>query len=254
VSPPSRRVAKAVVARLAGAPRHARTLCLHRISEEADAAACSRTRLSRALERAEGLGLHVRPLVAVEARVAAAAPAPYLGLVFDDACASAHATIMAMADDGVPITVAVPTAILDPGGAAPGLADDPMTLAQVRALVDRGVDIVAHGHGHRSFPQMGDDELRVDVRRSLDAVARLTGQPADRLVLPYGAVDRRVAAVLADEGVRIAHGLGRGAVRPGTDPLDLPRLCLSNVTPQADFEFGFSRAYDIVPRSSRGRP
>lgn len=253
MSSPFRRAAKGAVARLAGPATASRTLCLHRLSQQADPAACSLAALRRCLDEAALGGLALRPLRDVEAQLSAAHAATLLALVFDDACASALPGIVDLLGQGVPVAVAVPTAILSPGGTAPDLADEPMSAAQLRRLVALGADMLPHGHHHVPFVRLRSEELRAEIRTSLDAVAQLTGAAADRLVLPFGAVDDRVMAVLAEECVRIAHGLGPGSVGPRANPLDLPRLCLSNVTRAADLTFGLSGAYDCLTRRRQPR-
>jgi len=250
---PIRQVVKSAVARLGGPARGSRTLCLHRVSRESDPAACSLVNIYRFLDEAARRGFTLRPLADVEAQLTAAEPATFLALVFDDACASALPAIADLRANDVAVTVAVPTAVLDPAGRARDLADEPMSPVQLRMLVALGAELLAHGHNHVSFVGLTSTELRAEVRDCLDAVAQFTGIAADRLVLPFGAVDDHVTAVLADEGVRIAHGLGPGSVGPTANPWNLPRLCLSNVTPTADLAFGLSRAYDLLPltRSTR---
>ncbi len=77
----------------------------------------------------------------------------------------------------------------------------PEVVERIRAGDAAGGGAVAHAHHHVILPLADDRDVRTEVRWGLAAFEHRFGRPARGMWLPEAAVDDRVLAVLAEEGV-----------------------------------------------------
>ena len=79
---------------------------------------------------------------------------------------------------------------------------DPVTYRRILAADAEGAMAMAQGWGHIILPLASDRDLRTQVRWGLADFEHRFGRAAEGMWLPETAVDDRVLAVLAEEGVR----------------------------------------------------
>jgi peptidoglycan/xylan/chitin deacetylase (PgdA/CDA1 family) len=172
--------------------------------------------------RRHGLrGVAIRDLLAARARGRASG---LVGLTFDDGYADF-------------VTGALPvlrrhrcgaTLFVLPGRLGGHNAWDPLgprkpllTADGIRRAVDAGVEIGSHGLTHIDLTRAADPVLAAEVSESRALLQELTGGPVAGFCYPYGAVDGRTVAAVADAGYSYACAIDPG---PLTGPLALPRV------------------------------
>lgn len=122
-----------------------------------------------------------------------------------------------------------------------GSAESPepyLTWGELERLADAGVTIGAHGWSHRSLGRLSPDAAREEAVRSREALEARLGRPVRAMAYPFGTrTDYSAAtrAILAASGYTIAFTSQHGAIRPGCDPLQLPRVKIEGGEPVAMF-------------------
>jgi len=97
---------------------------------------------------------------------------------------------------------------------------------QIVEMHRAGVDFGSHGLTHRWLPGLDDAELRAEVCDSKARLEDLLGAEVDSFAYPYGGVDARVRAMVAEAGYATAMTTAWGA-NLWRDPLLLRRIELS---------------------------
>lgn len=94
---------------------------------------------------------------------------------------------------------------------------------QIREVARAGIEIGAHTYSHPDLRRLRPEDVAGEFARCQAEIRARTGQNACALAYPYG---RSNAAVrdLAGRYFRLACGTRLDFVRPGADPLDLPRV------------------------------
>lgn len=88
------------------------------------------------------------------------------------------------------------------------VAVDPSTAAEIAR---RGHTLGNHSYSHPDLTTKADSEVRSQIRRTNAAISKAAGRAPRWFRAPGGALDADVRAVVADEGLRIAHWtLGTG--------------------------------------------
>ncbi|WP_328305248.1 polysaccharide deacetylase family protein [Actinomycetospora sp. NBC_00405] len=173
-----------------------------------------------ALRRAGRRGVSMRTLLATP-------PGPLrdrmVGLTFDDGYADFADVVVGVLDDhGFDATVYVVAGRLggtndwEPGGPVKRV----MTAARLREVAALGMEVAAHGVGHRPLAGLPRDELVREVVESRLVLEDVLGARVTGFAYPYGAVDAPAAAAVRDAGYE--HGVAvRGASR--CDAWSIPR-------------------------------
>lgn len=73
---------------------------------------------------------------------------------------------------------------------------------EVRSLVVGGMSIGLHGHGHRPWPALDADELRLELHDARLELERLSGAIIDVAACPFGRYNRKVLERLRKLGFR----------------------------------------------------
>ena len=107
----------------------------------------------------------------------------------------------------------------------PGPRKPLMTAARrLRRAADAGMEIGSHGLSARPPPELGDDELVHEVRRSRLLLAQITGGEVTGFCYPYGAVGAREIQAVRDAGYDVRlRGAGDRHGRTARGPADLRR-------------------------------
>jgi peptidoglycan/xylan/chitin deacetylase (PgdA/CDA1 family)/glycosyltransferase involved in cell wall biosynthesis len=85
-----------------------------------------------------------------------------------------------------------------------------LTLNQIREMHRHGVQFGSHSLTHPSLPQLSDNELRREVADSKSRLEDLLGSEVTSFAYPYGDVDARVRAAVAEAGYRFAFTVNPG--------------------------------------------
>lgn len=155
-----------------------------------------------------------------------------LHVTFDDAYRNIELVLPELEQMGHPITVFVCTAFADRGGVSFTVGelatDDPEALAglttmswdQLCALRERGIRIASHTVDHPHLVDLGDDEVRRELRDSKERIEAVVGSPCLELAYPYGEHDARVRRLVAEAGYERGYSLDVA----GGDEYGLPRV------------------------------
>ena len=154
-------------------------------------------------------------------------------VTIDDACPSLYlAGLPVLRRYAIPAVVFVPAGELRSGAgdAVPVMDESPdarLTWKQLDALLEAGLTVGSHGWTHRSLGRMSAAQAREHAERSREALERHTGRPVTSFAYPFGTradYNRTTANLLRMAGYRSAFTSQHGAISPGANPLELPRL------------------------------
>jgi peptidoglycan/xylan/chitin deacetylase (PgdA/CDA1 family) len=107
--------------------------------------------------------------------------------------------------------------------------DRPMTVEEMKVLAASAVvEIGGHTVTHPSLPTLPDDALATELAASRESCREWTGQPVDGFAYPYGDHDDRVVRAARAAGYHHAVTTEPLWVRPGTDPMRIPRLLVAD--------------------------
>ncbi len=131
----------------------------------------------------------------------------------------------------------------------------PMSVSELRAMVDAGITVGSHGCSHDSFHQLGRERLREELAESKQVLESLTGRPVTWLSYPYGDFSADVAQMAAQAGyhgaVTTIEGLNDGV----PDPYAIRRLGVDDRMSFAHFRVVVSGLRDVLKgrlRTDRG--
>ena len=97
--------------------------------------------------------------------------------------------------------------LLDRFGVRTALEDAPLTAADIATMVEAGVEFGLHGHSHRSFGFLTDEECNDELDRSLKGFGEIIPAPPRSFAFPYGGpldLNRRIASTLRRRGVEFS--------------------------------------------------
>lgn len=99
---------------------------------------------------------------------------------------------------------------------------------ELREVGDSGViEIGSHAYNHKSLGAMPAGEAADEARRSRDLLREKLGRDIESFAYPFGThgdFSAATDAALADAGYSIAFTSMHGPVRPGMNPISLPRV------------------------------
>jgi len=98
----------------------------------------------------------------------------------------------------------------------------------VRRMHADGIDFASHGCTHPHMTALADGTLAGELARSRARISELLGQEIRTLAYPYGQFDDRVQAVAARAGYDAAASVIAGWNHPGTDPMALRRIVVTD--------------------------
>ena len=156
-----------------------------------------------------------------------------LHVTFDDAFRSVLLAVPLLERLRVPATIFACAGLADGGGPFPiSTGRDPTAEAggelatmdwdALRDVAERGFEIGSHSVSHPRLTQVGDGELRSELRDSRDRLESELGRACRFLAYPYGDHDDRVRAAARAAGYDAAFALP-GRLRP-IERFALPRV------------------------------
>lgn len=104
-----------------------------------------------------------------------------------------------------------------------------MSAAQIREMADAGTEFGSHLWEHRNASRLAPAELRDQLARSRDELARITGRATTSIAYPYGDYSAEVVAETARAGYRYAVTTKQGSNR-GAPLLELRRHAIKGVS------------------------
>lgn len=157
-------------------------------------------------------------------------PRGMAALTFDDGFEALYEhALPVLRAHGLPATVFLVAQTLTPAGQPVDWVNNvgdatPTTLSldQVLAMRDEGIDFQSHSYAHHDLPELGFAECVTDLRTSRELLSDLIGRPVDLLAYPRGLHDEKVRAAAARAGYKYAFGLPVTAERSG--PYAVPRV------------------------------
>ncbi len=114
-----------------------------------------------------------------------------------------------------------------------------MTVAELRALADRGVEIGSHTLTHRSVPGLAARDMTEELNGSKKQIEDIIGREVTSFAYPFGTVrdfDRRSADALRAAGYKLAFTSQHGALAKGQDAMMLPRIKIEGGDPHWVFQ------------------
>ncbi|MGH3868184.1 MAG: polysaccharide deacetylase family protein [Pseudonocardiaceae bacterium] len=101
----------------------------------------------------------------------------------------------------------------------------------LRELVAAGMSIGSHGWEHRDWRALDDAAAEQEIELALRVLTEVSGQPVDRVSVPFGSYDRTVLRRLRQAGVTRAYTSdgGRARVNAWLQPRTILR---SDMTPE----------------------
>lgn len=102
-----------------------------------------------------------------------------------------------------------------------------VTTKQLREMADAGVEVGSHTMTHRRLGRLEPSDALAELVDSRKRLEDLVGRPVRALAYPFGtkgALAPWLGAVVAEAGYRLAFTSLHGPVRPGLDPMYLPRV------------------------------
>lgn len=116
-----------------------------------------------------------------------------------------------------------------------GVQKPMMTIEQLHAWRDGGMEIGAHTRSHPHLTQCSDAELQDEIVGGKAELEGLLGFEVPQFCYPFGDADARVAQVARNAGYVASPTVRRGRAKRGMDLFMLPRVAIDNVDSLAKF-------------------
>jgi peptidoglycan/xylan/chitin deacetylase (PgdA/CDA1 family) len=149
-------------------------------------------------------------------------------VTIDDGGRSLHRFALPVLREYSVPAVAFVTAGLVGKPAQAGVSPEPhLSWGELEAVRAAGVAIGSHSLTHRSLGRMSAEEAREEALRSRELLERRLGGEVRAFAYPFGTradYGPATGRVLSECGYRCAFHSMHGAIRPGMDPIRLPRI------------------------------
>lgn len=177
--------------------------------------------------RGLGVGASLDTQVARAGSSPDASAPPHVVITFDDGCETDLLLAAPLLEEaGCGATFYVVTGFLGQRGY--------MTVRQVRELSERGFEIGSHSHTHSYLTDLGDRQLRAEIRDSKERLEEMTGKRVEHFSCPGGRWDERVAEVAREAGYRSVSTSRPGINSRASDPFALRRVAVMRGTSGAE--------------------
>jgi peptidoglycan/xylan/chitin deacetylase (PgdA/CDA1 family) len=169
--------------------------------------------------------------VSLEAAVSRTLPRgrPAVAVTFDDGYRSVMEIAAPILERlSIPATLFVPTKWLGLENTWDQPYPCPLHILEADELIEieaRGIRVESHGHAHIDYEASLIDDVRRDIRMSLERLTEILGRRPRYLAYPFGRSSAEARRVTAEEGLDAAfsisrpragvHGIERVGLRPG---------------------------------------
>ena len=102
-----------------------------------------------------------------------------------------------------------------------------MSWDELRHMAEAGIEVGSHAFTHRSLGKMPLPEARSEARQSKVRLEQELGREVSSFAYPFGThgdFTEGTEAALREAGYSLAFNSQHGALRPGMDPISLPRV------------------------------
>jgi peptidoglycan/xylan/chitin deacetylase (PgdA/CDA1 family) len=117
---------------------------------------------------------------------------------------------------------------------------------ELRDLESMGIEVGNHTASHPCLPMCDDETVEREIRSAHAALTAHLGHPPRTFAYPNGDHDPRAEAVLRELGYESAFLFDHRTIRPGTDPLRLSRLRVSDRISEDRFRAILNGAHPFV--------
>jgi peptidoglycan/xylan/chitin deacetylase (PgdA/CDA1 family) len=195
-------------------------------------------------------------LAQVEAFAAGRASVPdgAVLVTMDDGCRSVfREALPILRDHRVPAVAYVPAGVVGQD-VIEGYDEPAMTWDELARLPEAGVEVGSHAFHHRSMAKVSPALARDEAVRSRALLQERLGVPVTSFAYPFGTrtdYSDATREILREAGYATAFTSQHGAVAPGLDPLELPRVKVEGGDPGWMFPRicrGAMDAWSIVDR------
>jgi peptidoglycan/xylan/chitin deacetylase (PgdA/CDA1 family) len=157
-------------------------------------------------------------------------PRGMVALTFDDGFAQLEEHVFpALARHRLPATVFLVAATLTPEGQPVDWVDTPpewpletLTVDQVLAAAEQGVDLQSHTWSHPRLTDLDADACRAEMSRSRELLSDLLHRSVDHVAYPRGLHDEQARRAAQDAGYTHGFALPESREEPG--PYAVPRV------------------------------
>ena len=126
-----------------------------------------------------------------------------------------------------------------------------MSAGQARQLLALGHEVGAHSLTHPRLTRVGCEQARREIAGSKARLEDLLGGAVHAFAYPKGDHDRRVRALVAASGYRVAATVREGLVDPDPDWLALPRISVRPSDSMLAFRCKLHPGIDLYERLVR---
>jgi peptidoglycan/xylan/chitin deacetylase (PgdA/CDA1 family) len=103
--------------------------------------------------------------------------------------------------------------------------------AEIREMLASGlVELMPHSKTHLHLDTLSLEEAEREIAESKEAVEKITGKPSTIFAYPYGDFNPETVGIVKKLGFSAALGVRPGIARASSDPFDLPRNALGEVS------------------------
>ena len=128
---------------------------------------------------------------------------------------------------GIPSVAYITTEAIGNAAAGMGAGEPFLTWDQVAGLSADGMTIGSHGHTHRSMAKLEPHDVREEGQRSKRLIEACLGKEVASFAYPFGMRNDEnpvTARIMTECGYSSVFISQHGTIRPGTNPLRLPRI------------------------------
>jgi peptidoglycan/xylan/chitin deacetylase (PgdA/CDA1 family) len=101
-----------------------------------------------------------------------------------------------------------------------------LSWSQIKVMAAAGIVFGSHSLTHARLSRCNAEQLRAEVIDSKKMIEDQIGRRVNHFCYPYGDFDQRIQQAVQAAGYDTACTTARGAVLPGTNPWQLPRLAV----------------------------
>lgn len=123
---------------------------------------------------------------------------------------------------------------------------EPISVDEMREIVEQGIGVGAHGRSHDSFLHLSREELAGELRESRDLLEAATGHPVTWLAYPYGEHSSEAVEVVMRAGYEGAVTTEAGLNDAASNPYTLRRVCVDDTLSFAHFVLAVSGLRDVL--------
>ena len=104
----------------------------------------------------------------------------------------------------------------------------PLSVDELREMINGGIAVGSHGRSHDSFLHLGYEDLFAELTESKQVLESVTGQSVTWLAYPYGDYSREAMEAVRRAGYQGAVTTSPRLYDAAADPHAIPRICVDD--------------------------